>query len=61
MTVPLNEVAVLVKSVLIDLRACNFGHGKSSLHACCTHARHHACNLSSSIRRSTYFKNTLKE
>ena len=47
MTVPLNKVGVLVKSVLNDLRARNFVHAKTSLRARCAHARHHARNLSS--------------
>ena len=41
----LNNVGVLVKSVLIDLCARNFVHAKTSLHAHCMHARHHVCNL----------------
>ena len=45
MTVPLNKVGVLVKSALIDLRARNFVHAKTSLRARCTHARHRARNL----------------
>ena len=43
----LNNVGVLVKSVLIDLRACNFLHAKTSLRALCVHARHRTRNLSS--------------
>ena len=45
----LNNVGVLVKSVLIDLRAHNFVHAKTSLRARCVHARHRARNLSSPI------------
>ena len=45
--ITLNNVGVLVKSVLIDLRARNFVHAKISLRACCVHARHRARNLSS--------------
>ena len=43
----LNNVGVLVKSALTDLRAHNFVHAKISLRARYVHARHHACNLSS--------------
>ena len=43
----LNNVRILVKSVLIDLRARNFVHAKTSLRARCVHARHRARNLSS--------------
>ena len=43
----LNNIRVLLKSVLIDLRAGNFVHAKTSLRARCVHARHHAHNLSS--------------
>ena len=43
----LNNIKVLIKSVLIDFCARNFVHGKSSLRACCVHARHCARNLSS--------------
>ena len=43
----LNNIRVLLKGVLIDLHAHNFMHGKTFLHACCMHTRHHACNLSS--------------
>ena len=35
------------KVILIDLRARNFVHAKTSLHARCVHARHRARNLSS--------------
>ena len=45
----LNNIRVLLKSVLTDLRARNFARAKSSLHACCVHARHRACNLSSPV------------
>ena len=45
--ITLNNVGVLVKSVLIDLRARNFVHAKISLRASCVHARHRARNLSS--------------
>ena len=43
----LNNIRVLLKSVLIDLRARNFVHAKTSLRASCVHARHRARNLSS--------------
>ena len=43
----LNNVRVLLKSVLIDLRARNFVHAKTSLRARCVHARHRARNFSS--------------
>ena len=43
----LNNIRVLLKSVLIDLRARNFVHTKTSLHARCVDARHCARNLSS--------------
>ena len=43
----LNNIQVLLKGVLIDLCARNFMHVKTSLHACCMHACHHVCNLSS--------------
>ena len=45
--ITLNNVGVLVKSVLIDLRARNFVHAKISLRTRCVHARHRARNLSS--------------
>ena len=35
----LNNVWVLLKGVLIDLRARNFVHAKTSLRARCVHAR----------------------
>ena len=50
----LNNIRVLLKSVLIDLRARNFVHVKTSLRARCVHARHRACNLS---RPDTFFQN----
>ena len=43
----LNNIQVLLKSVLINLCAHNFVHAKTSLCARCVHARHCACNLSS--------------
>ena len=43
----LNNIRVLLKSVLIDLRARNFVHTKTSLHVRCVDARHCAHNLSS--------------
>ena len=43
----LNNVGVLVQSVLADLRAHNIVLAKISLRACCMHARHNARNLSS--------------
>ena len=45
----LNNIWAQLKSVLIDLRACNFVHAKTSLRARCLHARHRACNLSSPV------------
>ena len=42
----LNNIRVLLKGVLIDLRARTFMHAKISLRASCAHARHHAHNLS---------------
>ena len=41
----LNSIAVLLKVVLIDLRARNFVRAKTSLHARCVHVRNHARNL----------------
>ena len=41
----LNNIQVLLKSVLIDLCACNFVHTQTFLHTCCVHACHHAHNL----------------
>ena len=41
----LNNIGVLVKDVLIDLRAHNSMHVKNSLHAGCMYARDHACDL----------------
>ena len=41
----LNVTGVLLKDVLIDLRACNFLHVKTSLCASCVHARHCSRNL----------------
>ena len=43
----LNNIRVLLKGVLIDLRARTFGHAKTFLLARCVHARHRARNLSS--------------
>ena len=43
----LNNVRVLLKSVLTDLRARNFVHAKRCLRARCVHARHSARNLPS--------------
>ena len=45
----LNNVGVLVKSVLIDLRTHNFMHSKISVCAHCMHAHHHAHNLLSPV------------
>ena len=42
----LNNIRVLRKSVLIDLRARNIVHAKTYLHARCFHARNRARNLS---------------
>ena len=44
-----NNFWVLLKSVLIDLCACNLVHAKTSLHACCMHARHCTHNMSSPV------------
>ena len=41
----LNNIPVLLKSVLIDLCARNFVHAKTYLRANCVHARHHVLNL----------------
>ena len=43
----LNNIRVLLKSVLIDSRARNFVHAKTFLCARCVQARHRARNLSS--------------
>ena len=45
----LSNIQVLLEGVLIDLPAHNFVHMKTSLHAHCVHARHHAHNLSSPV------------
>ena len=45
----LNNIRVLLKSGLIDLRARNFVHAKTSLCARCVHARNCVCNLSSPV------------
>ena len=37
----LNNIRVLLKSVLIDLCAHNFVHAKTSLSKCYVHAHHH--------------------
>ena len=44
--VTLNNIQVLIKCVLIDLRARNSVHAKTSLRARCVHARRRARNLS---------------
>ena len=44
----LNNIGVLIKGVVIDLRVRNFVHAKISLRARCAHARHHVRSLSSS-------------
>ena len=41
----LYKIGVLLKSVLIDLRAHNFVHEKTYLRARCVHARNRAHNL----------------
>ena len=41
----LNNTGVLFKGVLIGLCARNLMHPKTSLRACCVHARHSAPNL----------------
>ena len=48
----LNNIRVLLKRVLIDLRARNFVHAKTSLRARCVQARNRARNLSSSALES---------
>ena len=45
----LNNMPVLIKSVLIDLRVRNFVHAKISLRAHYMHTRHHARNLLSFV------------
>ena len=50
----LNNFWVLLKSVLIDLRARNFMHAKTSLHASCMHACHRAHNLLSPVKAPMY-------
>ena len=45
----LNNIRVLLKSVLTDLRARNFVRVKTSLRARYVHARHRARNLSSPV------------
>ena len=41
----LNNFWALLRSVLIDLHACNFMHAKTSLRVCYVHAHHHTYNL----------------
>ena len=48
----LNNIQALLKSLLIDLRARNFMHAKTSLRARCAHARHRARNLASPVKYS---------
>ena len=43
----LHRIGVLLKGILIESHVRNFVHAKISLRACCVHARHRACNLSS--------------
>ena len=62
----LNNIWVLLKSVLIDLRASNFVHTKTSLHAHGVHARNCVHNLSSPVftLSKSYYQtivNTLRE
>ena len=45
----LNNIPLLLKGVLIDLHAHNFVHAKTSLHARCVNACHHARNLLSPV------------
>ena len=45
----LNNIRVLLKSVLTDLRARNFVRAKTSLRACRLHARHRAHILLSPV------------
>ena len=42
---PLNSTGVLPTGFLNDLCAHNFMDAKTSLRACCVHARNRACNL----------------
>ena len=44
----LNNIGVLIKGVVIDLRVRNFVHAKISLRARCAQARHRVRSLSSS-------------
>ena len=43
---PLTNIGILHKRVLIDLRAINFVHVKTSFHVCYVHVLHHTWNLS---------------
>ena len=51
----LSNIGILLKGVLIDLRAHNFVHSKTSLRARCVHARHSARNLSNPIQDNKEF------
>ena len=42
----LNNIGILLKAILIDLCAHNFGQAKTSSGANCMHTRHRARNLS---------------
>ena len=49
----LSSTGILLKGVLIDLRAHNFVHAKTSLRVRCVHARNRARNLSSPANEMT--------
>ena len=49
----LNKIQALLEGVLIDLRARNFVHAKTSSRARCVHARHRVRNLSSPVYHMT--------
>ena len=51
----LNNIRMLFKSVLIDLRARDFVHAKRFLRARCVHARQRAHNLSSPAKASPFY------
>ena len=54
--VNLNNISVLLKGVVVDLRARNFVHAKTSLRARCVHPRQRARNLSSCAWGFCFFK-----
>ena len=55
----LNNIWVLLKSVLIDLRARKFLDAKTSLRARCMHARNRMHNLSSPATKPNFLSNKL--